>query len=337
MRVVVNQNAMPLPMVLVLSAVGGGMVWWGYAGPGHEALDLPDELSNVVLDVIGYAIGAFGAVCVVWSVVSGILRGIGRLLLRRSHDPAATPALAPLADDAELPEPPGFGVGVMGVVWGEGSPPLRCVGASLLECARHGAVAVEEHGDRLRLRGLGFPLTLGAGERIVLVALSERMGGTGLLEGPPVWDRRFPAWRQYRAHARGEAQRLGLLTTRIPMIGVVLGFIFGATGYSMIEFDKPLVFVGSILFCVSFPHLLTRLAGFCLSESGEAARTRLEAYANHVRGHGSLHDVGPEGILVWGHHLVAGTVLGLAPVAARALSPEGADESEGPMEVTQTL
>jgi hypothetical protein len=333
-QVVVNRNAMPMPLVLLLSTIGGGMVWWGYFGPGHEDLSLGEDISTTLLDWLGYGILAIGAFCVLCSVLGAIRGALRRALRRRSG--GSPPSLAPLDDDAELPEPPGFGVGVMGVVIGEGTPPTRCIAASLLECARHGAITIEEHGDRVVLRGRAFPPTLGFGERLVLQALSERMGGTGFLEGPPVWRGRFPAWRPYRTHALGEAQRLGLLTTRIPMIGVVLGFIFGATGFSMIEFDKPLVFVGSILFCVSFPHLLTRLAGYCLSPSGEAARSRLVAYANHVRGHGSLHDVGPEGVAVWGHHLVAGTVLGLAPLVTRALAPEG-EEHEDPIVTSQPL
>jgi uncharacterized membrane protein len=46
------------------------------------------------------------------------------------------------------------------------------------------------------------------------------------------------------------------------------------------------------------------------------------AYRRFLQASGSLADVGPTGVAVWGHHLAYGVALGVAPVAERALTPE---------------
>jgi len=62
-----------------------------------------------------------------------------------------------------------------------------------------------------------------------------------------------------------------------------------------------------------YAHTLTR-------EGRELRRSWL-SYAKWLRDHSELERVGPPGVAIWGAHLAYATVLGSAPVAARAFSP----------------
>jgi uncharacterized membrane protein len=115
--------------------------------------------------------------------------------------------------------------------------------------------------------------------------------------------------------------------SRIPFIGLMLVSIFTATGLALIFFWYIASFVGFILLANGLPHLIARASGYRLSATGIAERARWIAFGRYVHAHGSLRDVGPAGVAMWGPNLVYGVIVGEGDTAARMLAPDvGRDE-----------
>ncbi len=106
----------------------------------------------------------------------------------------------------------------------------------------------------------------------------------------------------------------------------MLVLIFSAVALSLVLFEHILVFVGLILFADRVPHLIGPASGYRLTVPGRELRARWEAFGRYLDAQGSVRDVGPAAVAVWGRVLASGVVLGEAPRAARSLTPGAPDE-----------
>jgi uncharacterized membrane protein len=140
-----------------------------------------------------------------------------------------------------------------------------------------------------------------------------------------------PWWREFVGDARARAGELGLVEPRLPFVGLMLVFIMTAVAFSLVFFWRIPVFVGAILFANGVPHLLARASGFRLTTEGRARRAEWLAFGRFLRAQGSLREVGPAAVSVWGPNLVYGIVLGEGDRAAKMITPdvEGFDDEPG--------
>ena len=75
------------------------------------------------------------------------------------------------------------------------------------------------------------------------------------------------------------------------------------------------------------------MGGYRLSGTGLVERARWVAFGRGLRERGGLAEVGPGGVAVWGPYLVYGVLLGAAPRAAEALTPDVGRAAELPSDV----
>jgi Predicted membrane protein (DUF2207) len=305
-------NPLPWPVALVFTVVGAGLIVFGFLGPYGPLPGLDEPFAQGVLTFIALLlIVPTWVIFLVW-----LARRVGD-----RHD-----ITGPVPD--EVPEPPSaHDPSIVGVLIGDGKPPRRTVAGAVLALAARNVIAISEYGDKLVIEVPATATGATEGERLVVDALRERVDERGDVVGPPIWSGRARWFAAFARDARSRATAEGLLEARIPFIGLMLVFIFTATGLSLIFFSRIAVFVGLIILANGLPHLVFRASGFHLSDAGMSLRARWEAFGRYLHEQGSLRDVGPAGVVVWGPNLAYGAVLGEAARAARPLTPAGDDDT----------
>ncbi|MGQ0805368.1 MAG: DUF2207 family protein [Actinomycetota bacterium] len=136
-------------------------------------------------------------------------------------------------------------------------------------------------------------------------------------------------WRAFAPDARKQTLEAGLLDPTIPFIAFGIAFAFTAVGVSFALFERVLVFVGIIPFSIGFTHALAHIGGYKLTHAGRELTARWAAFARYLDAQGSVRDVGPAAIAIWGPNLAYGVVLGQAERAAVPLTL-GATEEDVP-------
>ena len=114
----------------------------------------------------------------------------------------------------------------------------------------------------------------------------------------------------------------GLVETRVPLLGLMLVSILTATALALIFFWYVLAFVGLILLANTLPWLTVGISGYRLTANGVTCRSRWIAFGRYLGAQGSVHDVGPAAVSIWGPNLVYGVLLGEGDHAAQLLSPD---------------
>lgn len=301
------------PIAFLFTAVGLGLIVAGFTVI-EPVNDVPNaDFGNVILYIVAAAL-----VIPAWAIA--ILSFLRKLV--RGGAPAAVESVPD-----ELPEPPGKeGADLVALLLGEGKPRRRAVAGTVLELAARNVIEIEEHGDKVVIRIKDRAAGSTESEQLVLEALRDRVGPEGEVVGPPFWPDRIGWWPAYVRDARKRAMQAGILTTRIPYVGLLLLFIFTAVGFSLVFFWRIPVFVGSILFANGFPHLLARASGYKISDAAEVGAEKWRAFGRYLRAQGSFENVGPAGVAIWGPNLAYGAVLGVARKASRPLTPGVEDE-----------
>ncbi len=226
---------------------------------------------------------------------------------------------------------------VVATLLGRGTVPAVAVAATTLAIARAGWIDVHEVGERVVVSFDETPTdawTASDSDRFVLQALADRRDPeTGDVTGPPLYAAAHDWWRAYVADARARAIGAGLVEPRVPLVGLLILSVVTATVVSLAIFWYTLAFIGLLLLANGLPHLLVRVGGYRVSASGAVERAKWLAFGRGLRERGGLADIGPGGVAVWGPYLVYGVLLGAAPRAAEALTPEVGRAAEIPPDV----
>ncbi len=309
-----RSNPMPVPLALAFTIVGAALIVAGFTVVGK--VEVPGSGSafdpDLILDVIAVLLIVPG-----WIIYARMLTRHAR---ERRHAVDGIPR--------ELAEPPGReDPAVVGAIVGEGRPRGRAVAATVLGLAQRDVIEIQEVGDRVRIAVPPDASGASRTDELVLGGLRERADVRGDVVGPPVWPDEIDWWRDYAHDARSRAMAAGLVESRIPFVALMLVSIFTATGLALIFFWYIASFVGFILLANGLPHLVARASGYRLSPAGIAERARWIAFGRYIHAQGSLRDVGPAGVAVWGPNLVYGVLVGEADKAAKILAPDvGRDE-----------
>jgi hypothetical protein len=310
---VMRGNPLSVPWALLLAAVGGACIVLGFVLP--VGAEFP---GGRVLDVILWTVAAIVALPG-WLLAFVILRNTRRERRR---------PIAEVPD--ELAEPPSdHDPARIAVLVGEGRPNRRAIAGTMLELAHRGVLEIEEYGDRLVVRVRADAEPAGDRERLLLDGLRENADPSGDIVGPPIWKRPVRWWRTFARDARNQAMTEGLVDAAIPFVAFTIAFTFTAVGVSFALFERVLVFVGIIPFAIGITHALGNVGGYKLTHAGRELRARWAAYARYLAEQGSLRDVGPAAVAIWGPNLAYGAVLGQAERAAVPLTP-GATEEDVP-------
>lgn len=299
------------PVALAFTIVGLGLILFGFLGPYGPIESLDEGGANYILLFIA-------ALLIIPTWVIFLLWLVRRPFKQRAARPDVP---------HEIPEPPSdHDPAIVGVLIGDGKPPRRAVAGTLLSLATRKVITINEFGKKLVVEVAATARGANDGEQLVLTALLERVDDKGDVVGPPLWPGKAPWFGAFARDARARAVAAGLLESRIPFIGIMLLFIFTATGLSLIFFSRTAVFVGLIILANGLPHLLARASGYRLSDAGETLRMTWESFGRYLHSQRSFRDVGPAGVVVWGPNLAYGAVLGEAEHAARPLTPSGDDD-----------
>ena len=111
-------------------------------------------------------------------------------------------------------------------------------------------------------------------------------------------------------------------------MALIIGATFTVVALSIPLFN-PFLLAGIVPFLIGITHATASLGGYRLSREGRELRAKWAAYARYLSAQGSVRDVGPAAVAVWGPNLAYGVVLGQAEQAARPLTP-GATEEDIP-------
>ncbi|HEY8218216.1 MAG TPA: hypothetical protein VIH82_13850, partial [Acidimicrobiia bacterium] len=205
---VTRSSPMPVPLALCFTVVGAALVVLGFTVvpkvevPGGSGFD-----SGIILDVIALLL-----------IVPGWILYV-RFLVR--HGRARREAVEGVPH--ELPEPPGRDdPAVVGTVVGEGRPRARAVAATVLGLADHGAIEIQEAGERVRIAVPPDATGATHTDELVLEGLRERADERGSVVGPPIWPDHLDWWRDYASDARARAMSAGLVENRIPFVGLMI-------------------------------------------------------------------------------------------------------------------
>jgi hypothetical protein len=309
---------LPWPVALVFTVVGLGLMVVGFTVV--PPVDMPSGTGEDIGSVIMWII-ALLLVVPTWIIFLVVM--VRRMAARK----------APMREvPNELPEPPGDDdVAVVATVVGEGKPAERAIAATVLALADHGALRIDEHGPQVVVTLATDAAASSETERLVLDDLRGRADDRRAVTGPPIWSGRVSWWREFVGDARARAGEMGLVEPRLPFIGLMLVFIMTAVAFSLVFFWRIPVFVGAILFANGVPHLLARASGFRLTIEGRARRAEWLAFGRFLHAQGSLREVGPAAVSVWGPNLVYGIVLGEGARAGKMITPdvEGFDDEPG--------
>jgi len=305
-------NPLPWPIASVFTIVGAALIVYGFVDFDPIG-GVTSGGADIILDVVAALL-----VIPAWFIaIAAFLRRLG------TKDQAVAQANIP----DELPEPPGHldPAAVATIVHG-GRPGASAVAGTVLSLAEHKLVTVTEFGPKTVVHVEKTGTSPSPTSELVLDDLRSRADSSGDVAGERIFPDRVGWWREYQSTARKLSVSNGTLTYRIPFIGLMILMIFTSTALGLVFFSRVPVFVGSILFANGIPHLLARVTGYKLSDDGRVERAKWLAFARYLHRQGSVKDVGPGGVVMWGPNLTYGVVLGQAPKVARALAPPGADQ-----------
>jgi len=314
----------PMPPIFasLLVLVGAAMVVYGIAVVGR-------------IEVPGTSVGAIPmwlAVIILVPIWFFYLRSLVRAARTRRR------AIADAGVPDTLTEPPSQeDPAVVAVLLARGSVPAEAAAATTLAVAAAGWIDIQEVGDRVVVSFDETPsdkFVASATDTAVEQALAARRDPTtGDVTGPPLYAAADGWWQDYAADARGRAVAAGLVEPRVPLVVLMLVCILTATVVALAIFWYVMAFVGLILLANGLPHLLVQVGGYRLSGTGLVERARWVAFGRGLRERGGLAEVGPGGVAVWGPYLVYGVLLGAAPRAAEALTPDVGRAAELPSDV----
>jgi hypothetical protein len=306
---VTRGQQMPVVVAALLTLVGLGMMIFGWR------VVLPMDATSGFAEIILLVVAVLLAVPA-WVIFL--------LVMIRS----ASARRRVVADvPGELPEPPSdHDPAVVAVLHGEGKPDRTAVAGTVLDLARRDVIEVEEYGERVVVRVPADADGATEGERLLIAGLREHADAGGDVVGPPVFKQKAAWWRAFRRDARHRAAAAGLAQPVVPYVGLMLVLIFTAVALSLVLFERILVFIGLILLANGLPHLIGLASGYRLTVAGRELRARWEAFGRYLAAQGSVRDVGPAAVAIWGPILAYGVVLGKAPRAARPLTPGVPDE-----------
>jgi hypothetical protein len=308
---VMRGNPLSVGPALLLAAAGAVPMVLGFlfpvdVFPSSAALDVVLWTLAVVIAVPGWLLA-----WVVW-----------RSTRRADREP-----IGPVPE--ELPEPPSdHDAAQVAVLVGEGRPSRRAIAGTVLELADRGAITIEEYGERLVIRIEPDAQGESKREQVVLDGLRANVDDSGEVVGPPVWKHKVSWWRTFAREARGDMIQAGLVHPAIPLVALTIGLIFTVVAISIPLFN-PFLLAGIVPFFIGVTHALANIGGYKLPREGRELRARWAAYARYLAAQGSVRDVGPAAIAIWGPNLSYGVVLGQAERAARPLTP-GATEDDIP-------
>lgn len=205
-----------------------------------------------------------------------------------------------------------------------GEPGTEAVAGTILSLAARGDVEIQDlAGDAFLVKVKDTAMGTTGIEALLLatlrtLAVEER----GAINAPPLWKRRFGVWNSLRKDALRRAEVAGLLedvvSTRVAVAAIVMTALGAAALYSPIN---VIAFTSLSIPLVIAAIVATFRFGKELTYTGRILQARWQAYARHLRERTSIAEAPPGGVVIWGHQLVYGTVIGAAPEAARLLSP----------------
>ena len=310
---VMRGNPLSVPWALLLAVIGAAFIVLGLVFPvgsefpGGRVVDIFLWTVAVIVSIPG------------WLLAFAIIRSTRK---------ARRQPIGEVPD--ELPEPPSdHDPAQVAVLVGEGRPSRRAVAGMLLALADRGALEIEEYGDKIVVRMKPGTEPANDREKLVLDGLRDNAAPNGDVIGPPIWNRPVRWWGAFARDARNQAMKDGLVDPAIPFLAFTIGFTFTALGVSFAMFERVLVFVGIIPFAIGFTHALANIGGYKLTHSGRELTAKWAAYARYLAEQGSVRDVGPAAVAIWGPNLAYGVVLGQAERAAVPLTP-GATEEDVP-------
>lgn len=242
---------------------------------------------------------------------------IGRARSRRS---------AVAAQPTYFVEPPSdIDPALVAVVAGDGVVlDRRAAAATVVHLAARNVLRIDGYGsDRFvaTCSATSDP-ALSATDRVVLEALTRRLGGTGgvVFDGA-LWSEDRPAWwRSYRRAVLRDAYRRGLIRREFPIATTYAAILAAAlVGALLADFSVPGLL--GALAATAFFATLPYFAGWELTAAGEREQSSWRAFGRFLRTHSELQDATPPAVTVWGNHLAYATALGLAPECERILAP----------------
>jgi hypothetical protein len=254
-------------------------------------------------------------------------------LLARPLTTARARAAAARATPEELSHwPDDLHPAVVGLlVRGRGRGERSMVAATVLELAHREQLAIDG------LDAVNFTVTVPPAARghvpfEFYVIQNLRFGAgpdeTVTLQGPPLWGEgqwNSPSMSSFRRDVLQLAKNLKLQAGGAAGGVALLAIV--AMGFVGLRTD-PVRWMAMVVLFGGW--VVTGIAGFVIAEglspAGERARAKWLAYARWLRSNAELDDVDVPGFLVWGRHLVYGTILGCCPRVAAALSPRFASD-----------
>lgn len=212
---------------------------------------------------------------------------------------------------------------VVSVLVSGGKPGPEAVAGAILALANRGDIEMQDlPGEAFRLTVKDTAIGTGADGLLLATLRTLQVEARGHIDAPPLWKRRFGLWASFRKDALRRAEVAGLVeqfvSTRVAIAAIImtvlgLGALYSPWGPGIFfSFAIPLLIV-SIVATLRF--------GYDLSYPGRILQARWLGYARHLRERTSIDQAPPAGVVVWGPALVYGAVLGVAPEAARLLSP----------------
>ncbi|MEX2458898.1 MAG: hypothetical protein WD770_07935, partial [Actinomycetota bacterium] len=212
---------------------------------------------------------------------------------------------------------------VVAVLVSAGKPGPEAVAGAILALANRGDIEMQDlPGEAFRLTVKDTAMGAGADGLLLATLRTLQVESRGHIDAPPLWKRRFGLWASFRKDALRRAEIAGLVeqfvSTRVAIAAIImtvlgLGALYSPWGPGVFfTFAIPLLIVSIVA---------TLRVGYDLSYPGRILQARWLGYARHLRERTSIDQAPPAGVVVWGPALVYGAVLGVAPEAARLLSP----------------
>lgn len=297
--------------------------WGGLALLALVAVHAALALGAAVAEADDHPTGLVAVVAVL--AVSGALIAVGPAAAARRR----VAALAATPD--ELAEPPNDRhPALVALVVGARGPGFRsAVAATVLRLLERGQLELEA------LDARAFRLTVVPGARgevpVEWYVLQNLLGGASREQGrtrtgPPLWEE--GAWRRPRlgTFERDVKQLAANERLLAPALSpFVLALAPLALAGAMLAVGSPLA-IGVLTWGFSAGPVIGLLAsatfGYRRTADGEVEAARWLAHARWLRRTANLDDLGVPAFQVWGRHLTLAVATGVAPEAARALSPD---------------
>jgi hypothetical protein len=206
----------------------------------------------------------------------------------------------------------------------------EAVAGTLLDLAHRRVLCVDGYADGRFVLRLPAPSAVPAGLAASERTLVEGLRAThpdGEVAGPPTWAAGKPSWwGAYRREVLKEGRDAGVIQRRFKVVlfGPFVAGIVAAT-WPWWAGDRVWL-VPTLCVALGLVTIIPLKGGFSTTHRGFSAACRWRGFARYVRDHGELRDLGPAAVQVWGPYLAYSAVLGEAPAAAKALTPEGLPE-----------